>query len=40
MSFLLIAEFEANVDPNISGLLPFLATKGYVLRLGVELSTP
>ena len=40
MSFLPIAEFEANADPNASGLSPFLATKGYVPRSGVEPPTP
>ena len=40
MSFLPIVEFKANVDLNTSGLLLFLATKGYVPRLGVEPPIP
>lgn len=36
-----IAEFEANSDINVStGLSPFLVTKGYIPRSGVEPPTP
>ena len=39
MSLLPIIEFEANIDRNATGLLPFLVIKGYILRSGVELPT-
>ena len=36
-----IAEFEANSDSNTStGLAPFLVTKGYIPRSGLEPPTP
>ena len=36
-----IAEFEANSDRNASsGIAPFLATKGYIPRNGLEPPTP
>ncbi len=36
-----IAEFEANSDKNVSsGIAPFLATKGYLPRSGLEPPTP
>ena len=35
-----IAEFEANSDRNVfSGIAPFLATKGYIPRSGIEPPT-
>ena len=41
VDFLPIAEFEANSDRNdSSGLAPFLATKGYLPRSGLEPPTP
>lgn len=36
-----ISEFEANADVNTStGLAPFLVTKGYIPRSGIEPPTP
>ena len=41
MDLLSIAEFEANSDRNASsGIAPFLATKGYIPRSGIEPPTP
>lgn len=41
VDFLSIAEFEANSDKNSSsGIAPFLATKGYIPRSGLEPPTP
>ena len=41
MDLLLIAEFEANSSLNAStGVAPFLATKGYIPRSGLEPPTP
>lgn len=41
VDFLAVAEFEANSDRNASsGISPFMATKGYVPRSGLEPPTP
>ena len=41
VDFLAIAEFEANSDVNSStGISPFMATKGYIPRSGIEPRTP
>ena len=41
VDFLPIAEFEANSDKNASsGIAPFLLTKGYVPRSGLEPQSP
>ena len=41
VDLLSIAEFEANSDRNSSsGIAPFLATKGYIPRNGLEPPTP
>ena len=41
VDLLAIAEFEANSDKNASsGIPPFLATKGYLPRSGLEPPTP
>lgn len=41
VDFLFVAEFEANSSRSAStGVAPFLATKGYMPRSGIEPPTP
>lgn len=41
VDFLPLAEFEANSDKNASsGIAPFMATKGYLPRFGLEPPSP